>query len=44
MIGLRNSPDDVRLLKMLVAVGHMMPDTVDEVVAVWGDTRPPAEW
>ncbi len=44
MIGLRSSPDDVRLLRVLVAVGLIVPATVDELVAVWADSRPPAEW
>jgi len=44
MIGLRSSPDDVRLLQVLVAVGLVVPDTVDELVAAWADSRPPAEW
>jgi len=44
MIGLRNSPDDVRLIRVLVAVGLTVPDTVEELAAVWADSRPPAEW
>jgi len=44
MIGLRNSPDDVRLLRVLVAVGVIVPDTVEELAALWADSRPPAEW
>jgi len=44
MIGLRNSPDDVRLLRVLVAVGLIVPDTVEELTALWADSRPPAEW
>jgi len=43
-VGLRNSPDDVRLLRVLVAIGLTVPDTVDELVVVWADSRPPAEW
>ena len=44
MIGLRNSPDDVRLLRVLVAVGLTVPDTVEELAALWVGSRPPAEW
>ena len=44
MIGLRNSPDDVRLMRVLVAVGLRVPDTVEELTALWVDSRPPAEW
>jgi len=44
MIGLRNSPDDVRLIRVLVAVGLTVPDTVEELTALWVDSRPPAEW
>jgi len=44
MIGLRNSPDDVRLMRVLVAVGLEVPDTLEELTALWVDSRPPAEW
>lgn len=44
IIGLRNCPYDVRLLRVLVDVGITVPDTVDELTAVWADSRPPAEW
>jgi thiamine pyrophosphate-dependent acetolactate synthase large subunit-like protein len=44
VIGLRTCPDDVRLLRVLVAVGVAVPDTVDELMAVWAESRPPAGW
>ena len=44
VIGLRKCPDDIRLLRVLVAVGVAVPDTVDELMAVWAENRPPAEW